>query len=388
MLYVPGDVACLGVVLKIIAAVGGNDVLSWSHDIGLDKTVECGAYAWHICPYAVNTAIAVFPLPEIVVMACYVGIGTHGDGRWRTGGCQDVVTEHGIMECGIKVVGGELAVHPQEFHPALLPYHLQGEGHFESEIPGAGDGQLIASGKSVERIGEGDDVDDVLLAAHLDGVGEVGVRALQNLLGSGFINIRWWSIGVDADLEGEGAIGANLVAYQVTVIEEKAACRLYTAGLKYVWREVTGIACGGDEYTTGPRHALEDFIKEEIAGAKHVGIALAEGDDARFPHFVGIVEDIFEAQGISCGGEAVEVFLGDKDGIFSNGIADQTEFALGSYALIGWRVAAAGCYASGMGTMRLAESVAWMSMCKNGFTGGKLGPYVGGVVAIIGEHVP
>ena len=122
-------------------------------------------------------------------MACYVGIGTHGDGRRRTGGCQDVVTEHGIMECGIEVVGGELAVHPQEFHPALLPYHLYGERNFESEIPGAGDGQFIACGKSVERIGEGDDVDDVLLAAHLDGVGEVGVRALQNLLGISLINI-------------------------------------------------------------------------------------------------------------------------------------------------------------------------------------------------------
>lgn len=45
MLYVPGDIACLGVVLKIIAAIGGDDVLPGSHDVGLDKTVECGAYA-------------------------------------------------------------------------------------------------------------------------------------------------------------------------------------------------------------------------------------------------------------------------------------------------------------------------------------------------------
>ena len=125
------------------------------------------------------------------------------------------------------------------------------------------------------------------------------------------------------------------MAYQVTIVEEEAACRLHTCGLEHIGRKVTGIAGGSDEYTTRPRHALEDFIKKEITGTKHVGIALAEGDDARFPHFVGIVEDIFEAQGISCGGESVEVFLGDKDGIFSNGIADQTEFALGSYALIG-----------------------------------------------------
>ena len=94
------------------------------------------------------------------------------------------------MECGIKVVSGELAVHPQEFHTTLLPYHLQGERHFAREILRAGNGEFVACGKSVERITESNDIDDILLTTHLDGIGEVGVGAFQNLLRGGLINIR------------------------------------------------------------------------------------------------------------------------------------------------------------------------------------------------------
>ena len=49
---------------------------------------------------------------------------------------------------------------------------------------------------------------------------------------------------------------------------------------------------------------------------------------------VGIIEDILEAEGIGGGGEAVEIFLADEDGVFGDGVADQTEFALGSNTLI------------------------------------------------------
>ena len=125
-----------------------------------------------------------------------------------------------------------------------------------------------------------------------------------------------------------------------------------------------------------PRDAVEDGIVELVVAPEVLQRPLTEVDDAWLAHRLGIVEDVFEPQGI--GGIGVFVVVGTvyEGDVLGHGVAHQAEIALVGQSPVVAVVAAARRDACRMGAVRLVEAVARVGVGQQRLAAAVVGPHI------------
>ena len=114
-----------------------------------------------------------------------------------------------------------------------------------------------------------------------------------------------------------------------------------------------------------PGYRVEHLIVQLVVAPEIHSRTLAEIDDARLAHAVGIVEDVLKAQCIGGIGVFIIIFLVNETGIVGGGVTHHTDVGIVGNTAV-WRhhsptlSTTSGSYSGGVGAVSLRKTVARM----------------------------
>ena len=163
------------------------------------------------------------------------------------------------------------------------------------------------------------------------------------------------TVGVELDVDR--AISFQPIEGTLVVTADEGASHFCVFGFLGIRQRPVLVACSHDDDASRSCQLFQEFCKEPVVFVKIGRITLAERCYARFVVLLGIVEEIFESQGV-CGCRVFIVVDGiDVDDVAADGIAHQTDITFVSHTAIVAVEAAACCDAQRMGAVRLCSPI-------------------------------
>ena len=348
------DIVGLGIVLEVVAAVGGDDIGAGGHHIGLDTAVEGGTYRRIGTHPAVVALVVGHIVAQVVAETGAVAGGAHTDYRGGAAGRVDRMAVVGDAAGeGRYIACAAVAV---DF--GIQPFHLCHHPLLDAQLSLGLDIHLEHGLRAVVAGGIGLCGDVVGYAVHEEGVGEEGVgTGIDGLGREGIAGIGVVGM-VELQRQREGVAAPGGEAARTAAGEEADAGRLHTGGLARIVVLLPLVASRGHKDAARPHQTVDGGVEEHVVAPEVLVGTFAERHHTGHAALGGIVEDVLEAKHIGGIGVFVDIGAVDEDEVARHGIAHQADVALIGDAAVGGVVAGAGRRPQGMGAVGLDESVA------------------------------